>query len=119
MGYCTLADLEARFGAGEMGDFDPDAVERAVADAGAEIDAFVGVRYTLPLAVVPPLLERLACDLTRYRLYAAQPTEEVRRRYEDALGLLREVARGGADLGVALAARDQVFGAATLGRIPS
>lgn len=130
--YCTSAGMADRYGTNEMGQFTAPAVTRAIADAGDEIDAFVGSRYTLPLATVPPLLERLACDIARFRLYSAEPTDEVRQRYEDAVSTLRAVATGTASLGVApadaptaapggvsVAARSQVFTPGLMGMMPS
>lgn len=110
MAYCTLQDLIDRFGEGELvqltdrsippvGVIDEAVVDRAIADAGAEIDASLQARYALPLALVPPLLNRLACDIARYVLQADAASDEVRRRYEDARATLRQLASGQASLG--------------------
>jgi len=101
--YATLQDLIDRFGEREieqltsrmaMDVIDNAAVTRAVADAGDEIDCYLAVRYTLPLRTVPPLVCRLTCDVARYRLYDDAATEEVRRRYDDAVSLLERLAAG-------------------------
>jgi len=72
MSYATSDDLAARFGATELdqladrnGDGLPDdgVVQGALADADAEIDAYLAGRYPLPLAHVPPVLARIACDM--------------------------------------------------------
>lgn len=76
------------------------AIERALADADADIDAYLAGRYALPLATLPPMLERVACDLARYRLYDQKATEEVRARYEDAVRVLEQIARGAVTLGL-------------------
>ncbi|MCK4099992.1 phage protein Gp36 family protein, partial [Acinetobacter radioresistens] len=39
----------------------------------------------------PSNLNRMACDIARYRLYYQQPTEEVRNRYKDAIKFLERV----------------------------
>lgn len=110
MPYATPQDLEARFGADELvsrtdrsgaGVPDEDAVVRALADAEAEIDGYVGARYRLPLPAVPAVLTRLACDIARYRLWQDAASAEVRARYEDARRLLEAIARGLVSLGVA------------------
>jgi phage gp36-like protein len=107
--YATQADLEARFGVDELTQLTdrvnagvPDAaiVARALADADAEIDGYLASRYALPLATVPPVLARIACDIARYRLWEDRSSEEVRRRYEDARRLLESIARGQVSLGL-------------------
>jgi len=109
MTYATQADLEARFGLDELTQLTdrtnagvPDAVvvARALADADAEIDGYLASRYALPLATVPPVLARIACDIARYRLWEDRASEEVRRRYEDARRLLESIARGQVSLGL-------------------
>lgn len=119
MTYATPAALLDRFGAAELlglintRSIDPadpvavlaaldaaPAVARALADAAADIDAYLAGRYALPLASVPPVLERIACDLARYRLYDRAPTEAVRQRYEDAVRVLEQIARGTVTLGL-------------------
>lgn len=103
MPYATQADLEARYGAAEIlqladrdgdGVIDAGVIEQALADAGAEIDGYLGSRYALPLAEVPQIVKVYACDLARYRLWDKAASEEVRRRYEDALRYLRLAAEG-------------------------
>ncbi len=103
MSYATQADLETRFGAEELvaltdraggGAIDGSVVERALADAVALADSYLARRHTLPLASTPPALRPVVCDVARYKLHEDAPTEEVRRRYEDALAWLRDVAVG-------------------------
>lgn len=103
MPYCTQSDLVTRFGQAELvqltdttgsGQIDAAVVSQAIADAEAEIDAYLTARYSLPLASVPANLERLACDIARYRLYADRPTDLVDIRYRDAIRYLEQVGRG-------------------------
>lgn len=83
MTYAVRADLEARFGAGEIGDLAPvdgapDRTVAALADAAAEIDSDLAERFALPLAAGPwPLLTGIACDLARERLYDDAPPDRV------------------------------------------
>ena len=109
MPYATQADLVERFGETEiiqLSDRDrTGAIESAVvtaklADADAEIDAYLATRYTLPLASVPTVLKRVACDVARYHLFDDRVTDDVRRRYEDALKFLQAVAKGTVSIGV-------------------
>jgi len=109
MTYATQADLETRFGAAEIlqladrdgdGSADSGVVAGALAEASAEIDAYLAGRYPLPLAPTPGVLVRLACDIARYRLYTDVVPEAVRKRYEDARRLLEGIAAGRVSLGL-------------------
>lgn len=103
MAYATLADLIARFTEVELaqvadtdgsGEIDAAKVARALGDAGAEIDAALVGRYTLPMTPVPELLTRIACDLARESLYADNPTKTVEARAKSARDLLAAIAAG-------------------------
>jgi phage gp36-like protein len=109
MPYCTSQDLIDRFGEQEVleltdrnqtGVIDKAVLEQAIADADAEIDAYLAGRYKLPLGHVPAVLPRIACDLVRYYLYEDHSTEYVQKRYDDATKFLRSVARGDVNLGL-------------------
>lgn len=107
MSYASEAELRTRFGGQEIdlvsgrdtGEAAV-AIARALADADAEIDAYLEARYALPLTSVPPVLARIACDIARYRLWAERAPEEVRQRYEDARRFLESLARGDVRLGL-------------------
>lgn len=104
--YATEPDLVARFGE-EIGNLklmvsNPTFVDDAIQDATEEINSHIGGRYPLPLPNVPSNLKRMACDIARYRLYFEQPTEEVRKRYEDAIAFLKRVADNKAHLQIQL-----------------
>lgn len=104
--YATEPDLVARFGE-EIGNLklmvsNPTFVDDAIQDATEEINGHIGGRYPLPLPNVPSNLKRMACDIARYRLYFEQPTEEVRKRYEDAIAFLKRVADNKAHLQIQL-----------------
>ncbi|KPN73664.1 gp436 family protein [Neisseria sp. 74A18] len=112
MAYAVTADMVARFGELEViqltdrnqdGLIDEDVAAVALADATAEIDAYLG-RFKRPFTDVPPILKRLCCDIARYRLTAANGvliTDEIRNRYKiDVLDLLRAMAKGDVQLGV-------------------
>ncbi|MCY1286889.1 hypothetical protein D9M68_303310 [compost metagenome] len=77
-------------------------IDKALADASAELDTYVGRLYRLPLVTVPEVLSRLCCDVALYRLSAdaGSYTEEKRKRYEDAERLLRRIASGEVTLGL-------------------
>ncbi|MCJ8161870.1 gp436 family protein [Acinetobacter zhairhuonensis] len=97
--YATREELTKRFGdeIEQLESMHPSsgtAVQDAIQDASEEIDSYLAAKYTLPLPSTPNNLKRLACDIARYRLYFQQPTEEVRKRYEDAKEFLKGVRDG-------------------------
>ena len=111
MPYASQANLVERYGqdtllvvADRDNDDIPDAdvIAQALSDATAEIDAFLAAKYSLPLPTVPDVLVRLCSDIAIYRLAsdALQATEERRQRYDDAIALLKAIARGDASLGI-------------------
>ncbi len=94
--YATEADMVKRFADDieELKLMHADAavsINEALQDAAEEIKGYIGGRYPLPLPNVPSNLNRMACDIARYRLYYQQPTEEVRNRYKDAIKFLERV----------------------------
>lgn len=112
MPYTSRPLLEERFGLDELiqrtdkfvpytGAVVDSVLDRAIADADAEIDGYVGARYALPLPdPVPPVLVPIACDIARYRLFDDSVTEIVRQRYEDAIARLKDIAAGRLSLGI-------------------
>lgn len=107
--YATQQDLVHRFGMDELveltnrsggGTLDEVVVDKALSDADDAMNAYLASRYSLPLAVVPGILKRFACDIARYFLYEDKPTEQVQKRYDDALAWLKDVAAGKASIGV-------------------
>ena len=123
MDYATVADMLARFGERELialtdkdenAAIQPARIERALADAQALVDGYVGVVYRLPLKgcvkpqtapgaaieyAPPPQLTRIACDVARYYLHDdLAPEHEVFRRYTDATRQLKAIAAGEAQL---------------------
>src|ERR1035441_476432 len=79
------------------------ALQQALDDASAEIDGYLGGRFTLPLTDVPEVLQRLACDVAIYRLQSLRPIHDLadaRRRYDDAIAMLTKVASGAMTLGI-------------------
>ena len=49
---------------------------------------------------MPTVLVRLACDIARYHLYDDRATEQVAKRYNDAIKFLALVSKGDVQLGV-------------------
>jgi len=107
--YCTQQNLIDRFGQLEIiqltdrstppaGTINATVLNQAIGDADAEINSYL-TGYTLPLAVIPANLVRIACDITRYYLYEDRVIEQVQTRYNDAIKYLVQVAKGVIKLG--------------------
>ena len=114
MTYCTTQALIDRFGESELirltertddnghytNTLDQTQIDSAIVDATATIDSYLAGRYPLPLAQVPPVLDRFACDIARYFLHDRSPLEEVTNRYKEALRFLEKAASGSISLGI-------------------
>lgn len=102
MPYATRQDLTDRYGEDEIAQRESvlpaGAVDRALADADAEIDSYLGGRYTVPLATVPGNVTRLAAAIARYVLLGDAAGELARKAYEDARAWLRDVQAGRAQV---------------------
>ena len=77
-------------------------LDKALADATAEIDTYIGSRYVLPLVSTPTVVNRYCLDIARYMLDRIRSREDVRLRYEDALKWLGMLASGKVSIGAGL-----------------
>lgn len=109
MAYAVIQDIVDRYGnddllvaaANEDDTLDTAAVNRALDDASAEIDAYIGQRYHLPLPSPSKILLALCVDMALYKLSTGtELTDEQRRRYEDAIKLLEKIGSGVVTLGL-------------------
>ncbi|RTL04379.1 MAG: DUF1320 domain-containing protein [Acidimicrobiia bacterium] len=116
MAYATQTTLEKQYGEDEVlrsGDRDADGVidvvdgesvvDKACSLAQGVADSYLGSRYTVPLSdPIPEAVVDATGAIAMYKLSegADTLTEEKRRRYEDAIAWLRDVAAGKASLGV-------------------
>jgi phage gp36-like protein len=108
MAYCSIDDILMMMPTAELIELTAESGEEADAavvaeacdKAAAEIDAYLRVRYVLPLPSSPALVKSLAVDLAIYHLYARRSVmPPVRRQnYEAAVGFLKAVASGQAEL---------------------
>ena len=103
MTYATLDDLIQRAGEAEILDVadrdgdgipDPEVVAAALRDADKMINGYVGVKYDLPLTVIPDQLLPWAISIARYFLHRHGGPDYVVRDYDDAKASLKDVARG-------------------------
>lgn len=109
MSYASQADMVDRFSEDELialtdrnytGAIDATVLDRALADATAEIDGYLAARYQLPLTSTPTVLVRVCSDIARYLLHDDNIPEPVELRYKSAVDLLRQVSNGRVSLGV-------------------
>lgn len=112
MAYCTLTDLEKLVPEDELvqltddagaGTVDAGVVAAAIEDADEEVDAFLAVRYSLPLATVPALVRRISGSLAICQLYSRRSHLKLPESWKDkcdrARRLLETIAKGTLALG--------------------
>lgn len=104
MAYATLQDLITRVGERRLIQLtdrfvppaeviDESVTAEALQHADDLIDGYVRTVASLPFAQIPPILNGLACDIAYFRLFL-EPTEEARKRYDDAIRTLRDISQG-------------------------
>jgi|Deesub1362B_J571_1020462.scaffolds.fasta_scaffold00591_26 phage gp36-like protein len=113
MGYIERNDILNEISEGVLAELTSDSgiiewakVDKAIQDASALIDSYIGVRYTLPLESIPLILKKICKDITIYELYQQRVSENaisevpegVRKRYEQAVAFLKDIASGNATL---------------------
>jgi phage gp36-like protein len=121
--YAQWTDMVERFGARELiqlsdrddtGEINTAVLTRAIDDATAFVDGYLGRVYRLPLKgcakpltipggaveyVPPPVITRMVCDLARYYLYTdVADDHEALRRHKAAVADLKAIAEGGTQL---------------------
>jgi phage gp36-like protein len=110
MPYCTETDIKRQIDwdtlvqltdDNDSGVIDTDILDRAIADADAEIDAYCGSRYTVPFTTVPDVIRKRSVDITIYNLYARRrgAPDDRKERYTNAMQFLKDVARNIVSLG--------------------
>jgi phage gp36-like protein len=110
MAYSTQADIENRLDESVMIQLTDDEntgfvvaarVTEAIADADAEIDSHIGVKYALPLASTPAILKKFSAEIAVYNLYRRRHSvpDDWQRAYDSAIAHLKRVAEGKASLG--------------------
>jgi phage gp36-like protein len=106
MSYCTQTDItNSGLSSATLIQLTDDAgtgavnatvVAECIAQADAEIDGYLGARYSIPVSPVPVMLRNLSVAASVWKLYGHRGLDHARRRqdYEDALAVLRRLARG-------------------------
>jgi len=106
MGYATTADLNLRITQSELvrltdendtGNVDTATITAALETADVEIDSYLAVRYSLPLAETQPLLVSLAVDIAIWNIYSLDDSgvpENRKERYQAAIKTLERISSG-------------------------
>lgn len=99
MPYATESDVIDRWPEAPVDPGDA-ALVTALDDATALIDTYLAKRWELPIAEPPRSLKSLCVDMACYFLARndSAVTDDLRKRYEDALAMLKDVAKGVLDL---------------------
>jgi phage gp36-like protein len=115
MAYSTEDDILTQISQAELAQLtsesddavDHDVVDKAIADADAEIDGYVAVRYAVPLDPVPALIGKLSARIALYNLFSrrsnrlGEVNETVKDNYDRAVKVLESISKGSVTLGVA------------------
>ena len=110
MAYATVTEATDLYGEDYItlsvdrdddGVIDTTAFSDALDQATSELDSYIGVKYDLPLVVVPSVLVRFCVDVAVYVSCPnpAELTEEKIRRYDAAIKWAMGVAKGVVSLG--------------------
>jgi phage gp36-like protein len=75
---------------------DTTTVARHIGDASSTIDSYLAKRYALPLAAVPPVLEKIAADIAIYFAHGTAVDKDgaIAAAHREAIRWLDGVARG-------------------------
>lgn len=111
MSYATLTDIRKQIFEDELirltdedrtNTVDEVKVTNAIETADVEIDAYLGEKYTLPMADAPPILTKLSVDLAIRNLYLLAPggiPEDRDTQAKNCVRMLEKIANGSLTLG--------------------
>lgn len=92
-------------------------IDRAIADAGAEIDGYLVKNHAVPLVSPPPIIVKYAKDIAAYNLVSRvgiggddDRASIYRERYKAAVKFLEMLARGTVSLGLKTPAKQAASG---------
>lgn len=106
MAYCTLAELYNQISLSDLialtddtGTDGPNTtvIAKAIADADAEINAYLCGKYSVPLSPVPPIINKISVDLAIYHLTGRRNMtvpEDRKTRHDDGISFLKDVQKG-------------------------
>lgn len=114
MGYCELEDIEKYLDPDQVMDLsdddndevpDPAVIAEVIAAADADLDSYLGNRYTVPFSPpVPVIVRKLSARMAIHYLYLRRKEAMIPDKwvddYNNLLEMLREIARGEISIGV-------------------
>lgn len=86
-----------------LGSINTTVIESELVKASAIADGYCGVKYSVPFASVPAVIEALVEDLARAGLFSRRVSElppAVQKAKDDAIAFLKDVSKGIASLGI-------------------
>ncbi len=87
----------------QLGSVNDTKITTALTTASRVADMLCGTKYSVPFAVVPPIVEDLVDDIAVYELYARKVQEfpeVVKEKRDNAVKFLTNVSNGTASLGI-------------------
>lgn len=114
--YCTVEDLQKQVSIEVLvmltddeatGELQQETAEKAIEDAGNEVDAWCRSRYPTPFQSVPGIINKITVDIALYNLFSRKGFDEesadksIVYRYKNAVKLLENIAKGLVTLGQA------------------
>jgi len=112
MAYCAYTDLKKNLPEEALiqltddegvGTANQGRISEAIAQADAEINSYLGTRYTVPFTVpIPDIVKQLSVNMSIYHLYSRR-MEEIPKtrvdRYNNSLRILEKIAAGSISIG--------------------
>lgn len=105
--FATVEAMKSKFGEKELieltdneapyqDEINLDKLNAALSEANSEIEGYLAARYALPLQLVPPFLESIACHMTRFHAMtgAMSDNDPIKTRYDNAIKTLKEISKG-------------------------
>lgn len=113
--YCTLEDLTKQLPVETLlsltstddDEIDTEVTDKAILDAGAEIDGYAAKQYKVPFKNVPAVIRKFAVDIALYNLFSRRGFSEdtqdevIILRYKAAIKFLENLAKGIVQIGAA------------------
>ncbi len=77
-------------------------VDGAITDSEGEVDGYLASRYSTPVTPVPNIVKAFTVDIAIHRLYGRRQgaTEDIEKRYNNAIRFFKNVSTGVVTLGV-------------------
>ena len=119
--YATIDAMITRFGVKDLteitdneppytGQINDVKLQAAIDSANAEVDAYLSKQLSVPTVLGSPFVQMMACDIARYHvvLGASRVSERDEKRYQLAVGNLKQVNDGKIGIGASTTATNAV-----------